>query len=83
MATISSTDYLIDQAKRRLPTMNTLPGMAYVESYLNNRDWPLTELVPPPPGSGLKPVMGDQGLPMLGHMIEMFRGGIDWVLNMY
>ncbi|CQA06740.1 Probable cytochrome P450 [Mycobacteroides abscessus] len=83
MATISSTDYLIDQAKRRLPTMNTLPGMGYIENYLNNREWPMTELAAPPPGSGLKPVMGDQGLPMLGHMVEMFRGGIDWVLNMY
>ena len=31
-----------------------------------------------PSGSDLKPVMGDDGLPILGHMIEMFRGGPDY-----
>ena len=37
----------------------------------------------PPAGSGLKPVMGDRGLPVLGHIIEMFRGGPDFPLHLY
>ena len=37
----------------------------------------------PPAGSDLKPVMGDNGLPILGHMIEMFRGGPDFWLHLY
>ena len=37
----------------------------------------------PPAGSELKPVMGDAGLPIIGHMIEMFRGGPDFVLQLY
>ena len=37
----------------------------------------------PPAGSDLKPVMGDSGLPILGHMVEMFRGGPDFWLHLY
>ena len=34
-------------------------------------------------GSDLKPVMGDAGLPIFGHMIEMFRGGPDFLMHLY
>ena len=27
--------------------------------------------------------MGDSGLPILGHIIELFRGGPDYILHMY
>ncbi len=37
----------------------------------------------PPAGSGLKPVMGDSGLPIIGHLIEFFRGGPDYALEVY
>lgn len=67
MATISTTDYLLDQAKRRLtPTLNNLPLGGPIERRLNNREWPQFTLAEPPAGSGLKPVMGDAGLPVLG-----------------
>ena len=40
MATISTTEYLLDQAKRRLtPSINNFPGMAAVEQRLLNVDW--------------------------------------------
>ena len=81
MPTISTKDYLLDQAKRRFtPTSNTMPGMGLLEKRLLERDWKQHALAEPPAGSGLKPVMGDSGLPILGHMIEMFRGGPDYVL---
>ena len=35
-------------------------------------------LAEPPAGSGLKPAMGDSGLPIIGHMVEIFRGGPDY-----
>lgn len=64
MATISTPHYLLDQAKRRLkPTPVTLPGMAAVERRLLAKDWDRFVLAEPPPGSGLKPVLGDSGLP--------------------
>ena len=84
MATINTRDYLLDQAKRRLiPTVNNIPGMGIVEKKLREREWKQFKLADPPPGSGLKPVMGDAGLPILGHMIETFRGGPDYVLEVY
>ena len=80
MPTISTKDYLLDKAKRRFTTSTflTIPGMGLLEKRLRHRDWPQFPLAEPPAGSGLKPVMGDHGLPILGHMIEMFRGGPDF-----
>jgi cytochrome P450 len=84
MATISTSEYLLDQAKRRLtPSINNFPGMAAVEQRLLNTNWTPRKLADPPPGSGLKPVMGDRGLPVVGHLIEMMRGGPDYLLFLY
>ncbi len=84
MATISTPDYLLDQAKRRLiPTLNNIPGMGIVEKRLRERRWAEFTFAEPPPGSGLKPVAGDSGLPVIGHMIETFRSGPDFILQMY
>jgi cytochrome P450 len=84
MATISTTQYLIDQAKRRLtPSLQTIPGMAALDEKLRQRKWDEYVFSQPPAGSHLKPVMGDDGLPMLGHMIETFRGGPAFALESY
>src|ERR1700757_470700 len=84
MATISTPNYLLDQAKRRLtPSINNFPGMAAVEQRLLNTNWSPRKLADPPPGSGLKPVMGDRGLPVVGHIIEMLRGGPDYLMFLY
>ncbi|MEU9804508.1 cytochrome P450 [Mycobacterium sp. NPDC050853] len=83
MATISSTEYFIDQAKRRLPTLSTLPGLGFVEKRLKAYEWKQIPFAEPPVGSDLKPVMGDWGLPVIGHMVELFRGGPDYVQWMY
>jgi cytochrome P450 len=84
MATISTPQYLLDQARRRLvPTVNTIPGMGAIEKRLLAYDWDQKMLAEPPAGSGLKPVMGDSGLPLLGHIIEMFREGQDFPLHLY
>jgi cytochrome P450 len=84
MATISTQEYLLDQAKRRLvPTLNNMPGLGVVEKRLLAHEWKQIVLAEPPAGSDLKPVRGDSGLPVLGHIIEMFRGGPDYVLGLY
>lgn len=81
MATIHPPAYLLDQAKRRFtPSFNNFPGMSLVEHMLLNTKFPEKKLAEPPPGSGLKPVVGDAGLPILGHMIEMLRGGPDYLM---
>ncbi len=82
--TISTPRYLLDQAKRRFtPTPVTIPGMGALEKRLLNKEWDEFVLAAPPEGSDLKPVMGDAGLPILGHMIEIFRGGPDFMLEQY
>jgi cytochrome P450 len=83
-ATINTSDYLVDQAKRRLiPTLNNMPGLGAVEKRLRQHDFKQFVLAEPPPGSDLKPVMGDAGIPILGHMIETFRSGPDYLLQVY
>jgi cytochrome P450 len=84
MATISTPQYLLDQARRRLlPTINTIPGMGAIEKRLLRHDWKQIVLAEPPPGSDLKAILGDTGLPVLGHLIESFRGGPDYALHLY
>ena len=66
--TISTASYLLDQARRRFtPTLNTIPGMGAIEKRLLAHEWKTKVLAEPPAGSGLKPVLGDSGLPILGH----------------
>ena len=84
MTTISTPEYLLDQAKRRLtPSINNFPGLAALEKKLLATEFPQTALAQPPAGSDLKPVLGDAGLPLIGHMIEFFRGGPDYLMHLY
>ena len=84
MASVSTPRYLMDRARRRLtPTLNTLPGMGAIDDRLRRQQWPEFVFAEPPAGSGLKPVLGNAGLPVLGHLIEVFRGGPEYVLQMY
>ncbi|MUL45402.1 cytochrome P450 [Mycobacterium sp. CBMA293] len=84
MATISTPHYLLDQALRRLkPTPVTVPGMRIVEQHLRAKKWDEFVFAEPPAGSSLKPIMGDAGLPIIGHLIETFRAGPDYVLELY
>lgn len=84
MTTVSTSRYLVDQAKRRLtPSFNNFPGMAAVERTLLKTEFPKRTLADPPPGSGLKPVVGDAGVPILGHLIEWLRGGPDYQMFLY
>ncbi|MGB9225632.1 MAG: cytochrome P450, partial [Mycobacterium sp.] len=81
---MSTSAYLLDQAKRRFtPSINNFPGMGLVEHRLRNTQFPEKKLADPPPGSDLKPIMGDSGLPILGHLIEMLRGGPEYLQFLY
>ncbi|WP_343572012.1 cytochrome P450 [Mycobacterium sp.] len=84
MAAIGTPHYLLDQARRRFtPTLNNIPGMGMIEKRSLAHKWKPKVLAKPPVGSGLKPVLGNSGLPLLGHSIEMYRGGPDFALRLY
>ena len=53
MPTISTPNYLLDQAKRRLtPSINNFPGMAAVEQRLLKTNWPPRKLADPRRAAG-------------------------------
>ncbi|CRK55959.1 Cytochrome P450 [Alloactinosynnema sp. L-07] len=52
-----------------------------VERWLSDRPWPTRELSPTPPDS--RPVLGDAGLPVLGHTLSILRQGVDFGLRRY
>ena len=76
---ISTSHYLLDPGPSGpTPTLNTIPAWAPSKGAPRDHDWRQYALAEPPAGSGLKTVMGDSGLPIVGHMIETFRGGPDY-----
>lgn len=83
-ATISTPEFLLGQARRRLkPALNNFPGMYAAQRKLMSTEFKQRVLSEPPPGSGLRPVTGDGGLPVLGHMIEMFMDTPEYLLHVY
>ncbi len=83
-ATISTPEFLLGQARRRFkPALNNFPGMYAAERRLRGTHFHERVLAEPPPGSDLRPVTGDGGLPVLGHMIEMFMDTPDYLLHLY
>jgi cytochrome P450 len=84
MAPVGTRNYLLDSARRRFtPTLSNIPGMGVIEKRSLAHKWKPKVLAEPPAGSGLKPVVGNSGLPLLGHSIEMYRGGPDFALQLY
>jgi cytochrome P450 len=84
MTPISTPHYLLDQARRRfVPTLLNVPGMGALEKRLLDYEWKPKVLAVPPAGSGLKPVLGNSGLPLLGHIVEFFRTGPDFSVHLY
>ena len=84
MTRISNTRYLLEQAKRKFtPSPYTIPGLGALERRLRGHQWKEFVFAEPPPGSNLKPVLGDSGLPVLGHLLEVVRSGPDYILDEY
>ncbi|GHF37799.1 cytochrome P450 [Amycolatopsis bartoniae] len=67
----------------RVPPLTSLPLPAAVDRRLLGKRWPVKELASPPPGSGLAPVLGDDGPPLIGHTFDSMRFGVDFALQRY
>ena len=67
------------KARERLSSVILVPAPRRVEDSWRelSRRWPVRDLAAPPVGSGLKPVPGDSGLPLLGHTVDYIRFGAE------
>lgn len=65
--------------RNRYSSVLLLPAPRVVDEALLglSRRWPIRPLAMPPVGSNLKPVVGDAGLPLLGHTLDYIRFGVD------
>lgn len=83
MSTLMHPDSLKHAVARHRPTLATLPGTGRLAEKLEHHNWRTEPFAQPPPGSSLKPVLGDAGLPVLGHTFELMRLGADYQLRRY
>jgi cytochrome P450 len=67
----------------RVPPLTSIPLPKAVDRRLLGKRWPVRELAAPPPGSGLAPVLGDAGAPVVGHALDSMRFGVDFALHHY
>lgn len=74
---------VVEALRERAPALTSIPLPRSVDRRMMNRRYPAEPLVQPPPGSGLKPVMGDFGPAFIGHAIEQMRFGLEWGLARY
>jgi cytochrome P450 len=75
MVTLSTVGRATEALRERVPPLTALPLPRGVDQRWLRSRWPVKELATPPAGSGLKPVLGDEGPPLVGHMLEMMRFG--------
>ncbi|WP_312871956.1 cytochrome P450 [Amycolatopsis acididurans] len=71
--------------RQRLSSILLVPLPTRVESGIRSasRVWPVRPLADPPPASGLRPVRGDAGLPLLGHTLDYIRFGSGFTRDRY
>ncbi|PXY19095.1 cytochrome P450 [Prauserella muralis] len=80
---VTAVDRMTETLRERMPPLTALPLPRAVDERILARRWPEGELAPPPPGSGLKPVLGDAGPPVIGHTLRLMRYGVDYGLRRY
>ncbi|MET7998026.1 cytochrome P450 [Amycolatopsis sp. NPDC005232] len=72
-----------ESLRERVPTLTSMPLPRTVDQRWQAATYPVRELAAPPAGSGLKPVLGDDGPPVVGHALEMMRFGLDFSFSRY
>lgn len=73
------------KGRERLSSVLLLPLPSRVDAALLGTSdlWPVRDLAPPPAGSGLEPVRGTAGLPLLGHTLDYIRFGSSFTRARY
>jgi cytochrome P450 len=67
-------------ARERMSSLVAAPAPRRVDDALQalSRRRPVREFASPPPGSALRPVLGDYGPPLVGHVLNSSRFGTDF-----
>ncbi|UGT50794.1 cytochrome P450 [Nocardia asteroides] len=73
------------KSRERLSSVLLAPLPSRVDAALlrASDQWPVRELAMPPAGSGLKPIRGTAGLPVLGHTLDYIRFGSSFTRARY
>jgi cytochrome P450 len=69
--------------KIRRPSLKHFPGDTIFEALVDRVGVKPEPLADPPPGSGLRPVMGERGLPLLGKTLRVLRDGQQHTASYY
>ncbi|WP_084145326.1 cytochrome P450 [Amycolatopsis jejuensis] len=72
-----------ESLRTRIPPLTAIPLPRAVDRRWLAAEWPVREFAAPPDGSGLKPVLGDDGPPVVGHTLDMMRFGLDFSFRRY
>jgi cytochrome P450 len=70
-------------SKRRSLSLLSFPGDRFADRIMERVGSTPRALAAPPAGSGLKPVMGEPGLPVVGQFVKMVRQGEQHALDQY
>jgi hypothetical protein len=79
----STVGKVTEAIRERVPPLTSLPLPRAIDRRLMNQHWPVRELAAPPTGSGLKPILGDDGAPLVGHSLDFMRFGVAYALHRY
>ncbi|RSN19313.1 cytochrome P450 [Amycolatopsis sp. WAC 04169] len=77
----SALEKVTGAVRQRVSSLTSVPLPRSVDERWLGATWPVRELAPAPPG--LKPVLGDDGAPVLGHTLDFMRFGTDFTLKRY
>ena len=67
--------------RERIPPLTSIPLPVGVDQRILQKRWPVTAFATPPVGSGLRPVLGDAGAPLIGHTFELMHYGPEFHLR--
>jgi hypothetical protein len=79
----STVGKVTEAIRARVPPLTSMPLPRAIDRRLMNQRWPVRELAAAPAGSGLKPVLGDDGAPLIGHSLDFMRFGVEYALRRY
>ncbi|MFF0144358.1 cytochrome P450 [Amycolatopsis sulphurea] len=80
---MAGTAARIAALRERVPPLTAVPLPRAVDERWLGARFPVRALAEPPSGSGLAPVLGDDGPPVVGHAPDMMRFGLEFTMRRF